>query len=426
MEVRCASCNKLFRVSDDKITGRGIKFPCTRCGESVKITHEAFEHYTLSQSAVSALDLFDPKPKPVPITEPSPEQSLSPEPEVHAAEAEPEKATPTIFDPMQSSETVSKEEQPPAFEEPAPFVEEASREQQAAPGEPTSESQAIPEPVLPVKEEALPAQPAVTEERKPAPSIVEVRETKPEPTKQAMPVPPPVPEVPKPEVVRPAAQTVSPPQTPIQPAASKKERPRTATPKAAEKPVPEPISAARESGPGSVVWLGIAALIVILGIAGYFAYSSFQPAQKSGAGITRSQMPVDLLRISNAAGSVEADGDLLITGNIENISDKEQATWLVVVDVYDAKGNVLTKIKMLNGRQLFTKRDFEILAKRGKNIQEIKAKLLQDQRAPIAPKGTITFEIRYVQPPVGVASFNANLSPFDPVQIRKEVIEEIR
>jgi predicted Zn finger-like uncharacterized protein len=62
MEVQCGACNKLFRVSDDKITGRGIKFPCTRCGEYVRITQEDLQNYTMSRSTVSVLDLFEPKP----------------------------------------------------------------------------------------------------------------------------------------------------------------------------------------------------------------------------------------------------------------------------------------------------------------------------------------------------------------------------
>jgi predicted Zn finger-like uncharacterized protein len=63
METRCKKCNKLFRVSDDKITGTGIKFPCTRCGDYVKITREDFEHYTLSRGAEAVpADLFEQKP----------------------------------------------------------------------------------------------------------------------------------------------------------------------------------------------------------------------------------------------------------------------------------------------------------------------------------------------------------------------------
>src|SRR5512147_2168608 len=77
MEVRCGKCNKLFRVSDDKITGRGVKFSCTRCGESVKITREEFENYSLAQSAVSALDLFQPQTGPAAAPEPETETAAA-------------------------------------------------------------------------------------------------------------------------------------------------------------------------------------------------------------------------------------------------------------------------------------------------------------------------------------------------------------
>ena len=39
---------------------------CTRCGEYVKITREDFEHYTLSQGAVTLLDMFKPHAARVP------------------------------------------------------------------------------------------------------------------------------------------------------------------------------------------------------------------------------------------------------------------------------------------------------------------------------------------------------------------------
>ena len=64
MEIRCGKCDKLFRVADEKITGRGIKFSCTRCGDTVRITREDFNAYMLSKTAVSALDMFEPKPMP--------------------------------------------------------------------------------------------------------------------------------------------------------------------------------------------------------------------------------------------------------------------------------------------------------------------------------------------------------------------------
>src|SRR5512142_1373049 len=88
MEIRCGKCNKLFRVSNDKITGSGVKFPCTRCGELVKITREAFENYTLAQSAVSVMDMFEPKVAPQAGPVPAPEPPAAGATEVPASPME--------------------------------------------------------------------------------------------------------------------------------------------------------------------------------------------------------------------------------------------------------------------------------------------------------------------------------------------------
>src|SRR5512147_1766333 len=120
MEVRCGKCNKLFRVSDDKITGRGIKFSCTRCGEYVKITRAEFESYSLAQTAVTALDLFTPPAKPV--VEPAFET------EPAAAAEEPKTAEPSI--PAVPDFLQEREEQPSPLSDP---FEESSLVMEPAP-----------------------------------------------------------------------------------------------------------------------------------------------------------------------------------------------------------------------------------------------------------------------------------------------------
>jgi hypothetical protein len=81
---------------------------------------------------------------------------------------------------------------------------------------------------------------------------------------------------------------------------------------------------------------------------------------------------------------------------------------------------------LLNGKQIYTRKDYDVLSKRGVNVQELKAKTLQDLGAVIPAKGSVPFEMRYVQPPVGIASFNAVLQPFDPVKLFKEIEAETR
>ena len=43
MDIRCPSCSKLFRVADEKISGKGIRFKCSKCAEVITITKDDFE-----------------------------------------------------------------------------------------------------------------------------------------------------------------------------------------------------------------------------------------------------------------------------------------------------------------------------------------------------------------------------------------------
>ena len=107
----------------------------------------------------------------------------------------------------------------------------------------------------------------------------------------------------------------------------------------------------------------------------------------------------------------------------KNITDKPRPAWYIVAEVFDAQNTVLVRAKMLSGKQLYTRRDYEILVKRGQNIQDLKKKM-QEQGVIIPPKSMVNFEIRIMEPPVGIASFNATLQPFDPVQLFKEIAQD--
>jgi hypothetical protein len=116
-------------------------------------------------------------------------------------------------------------------------------------------------------------------------------------------------------------------------------------------------------------------------------------------------------------------GDLIISGVIENATDNPRPAWYVVVDLLDAQGTTVTRAKLVSGKHFYTRRDLEILGKRGTNIQELKTKQLQDQGVVIPARGSVSFEIRILEPPIGVSNFNANLQPFDPVKLYKEMSE---
>jgi hypothetical protein len=165
---------------------------------------------------------------------------------------------------------------------------------------------------------------------------------------------------------------------------------------------------------------------IILGLAGLGAYlyvqSSPPPVKEPGTAM----VSVEGLLVVNPVGSMDSNGDLLVSGMLENTTDKERADWYIVVDVFDASGKTMNSIRMMNGRQIYTRRDYEILAKRGANVQELKEKARQPRGAVLPPKGKTAFEIRYMQPPDGIASFNATLQPFDPARLLKEIEGETR
>ncbi len=86
----------------------------------------------------------------------------------------------------------------------------------------------------------------------------------------------------------------------------------------------------------------------------------------------------------------------------------------------------MKKVRLLNGRQIFTREDYEIMAKRGMNVQEMKEAALKNYTAVLQPKGRMSFEIRYLQPPVGIASFNAALQSADRDRLLKEIAKEAK
>ncbi len=445
MEIRCRNCNKLFRVSDDKITGKGIKFACTRCGESVKITKEDFENYTLSQTAVTALDLFDPNAKPAAAGPETPKaEVLSTAPEAvikEAAMAKTAASEPKNPDLSSSSAPDFLQER----EEPLPPSEPAPSEASSAGGlqpaqEPSSQSQPAKEMFQPLSQPA--ATPAASEvlpetkqEAKPGPELKPAPKPTPEP--EPMPVlksesksePVIQPKTgPKPAVqpksgpVRTPVAPAAPGARPAAPVAAKKEPARPAAPTPPITVIGASPPAPSRSG-SSMIILVVGLILVLMGF-GVFMYLRSSPSTVGES--TSAMTSVAGLQILNASGSLESDGDLLISGVVENTTDKEKNAWYIVVDIFDANGAVMNKIRLLNGKQLFTRNDYEILASRGVNVQELKAKTLQDQGVVVPPKGKVAFEIRYLQPPIGVASFNASLHPFDPVRLYKEIAEEAK
>ena len=384
MEVRCTGCNKLFRVSDDKITGAGIKFACSRCGIAVKITSEQFEQYRLSAEAASLLASFQPKP-------PKSAAPAVPEP------ARPELEVWTSGDPAPGDNATH-----PDFDLSDPATAAAAMQQ---------EEEHPPVFVMPDNPVAEPVKPTA----KPAPAPVAVQAS------SALP-PRPAPVRPQPEVKtapkpRPAAPG------PVRPASV----PPSSSPRPKETDRSAPVfmqSRAQEATGNGKKAVVVVLAVVLLGAGGFFAKSFFGKSSSHSAIEMAKEVTPEGLHIMNASGGVDpVSGDLIISGVIENTTDTPRPAWYVVVDLFDAQSTTLMQAKLVSGKQFYTTRDMDILTKRGTNTQELKMKQLQEQGIVIPARGSVSFEIRVLEPPVGVANFNAALQPFDPVKLYKEMSE---
>jgi hypothetical protein len=162
-------------------------------------------------------------------------------------------------------------------------------------------------------------------------------------------------------------------------------------------------------------------LFFILSAAGYGVFLYMQPDSKADSEVFKGLIYPEGLRIASVSKSVDENHDFLIGGVIENTTNKEWPDWYVVVDIYGPQGKVLDSARMWNGKQLYTTRDYEILAKRGVDVKQLRANNLYEPGVVIPPKGTVHFEMRFMEVSNAISGFNATLQPFDPVRLYKEI-----
>ncbi len=435
MDVRCTGCNKLFRVSDDKIIGSGVKFTCTRCHQTVKITREEFEQHKLAGDAALLLASVAPKPLKTSAAPSLPEpEPFAPSPDLPAGAddsspfdlSDPATAAASLSGPAageQEGEIAGLFDEP-VRPEPAPVVAEPEKPAALQTEPPVSKSE-------PSGKESIHKAPAAKPEKAGQAAI----ETRPQPvlSTATQPKPAAAPAAaaePKAPALHKEEIKTTPKQSPVSAAPAAGPEPAASLSALLEKegtgPAPVVFDAApeaRSSGLGRMVLI----LAVVLLAAGAAFYGvQFYLGRESGQATqtpVRTTSPEGLQIVNPSAGFDSAKGDLVITGTVENTTDTPKPAWLIVVDVYDAQNALITKARLLNGKQLYTKRDLDILVKRGADIDALKAKST-DPAVTIPPKGSVNFEIRILEAPAGVSSFNPVLQPYDPIQIYKELAED--
>lgn len=385
MEVRCGSCNKLFRIADEKISGSGIKFACSQCGGAVKITREEFEHSVQPKTAE-------------PVLPPAVQQPMKMEVRCGSCNkpfrVSEDKITGSgikfACSKCGALVTISKED-----------LESYKRNPDKA-GIPVSRSTGS---QAPLTAAAVPA-PVTAPTSGDAKKSMSAPAAKPAPPKPQPPLSEPKPPVPLPREQ--AKPTVKP----------RYDQPGVVRPPA--------VSTSSATAPSSTLrqLMVLAFAVLIIVAVGYSAISRF----KASSPVAKEPVPmltsIDGLEVITTSAVYDAKGDYVISGDIVNATEVERPAWLVVAEVFDANGALLGTARMLNGIELYTHRDYELLAKRGTNIQELKARNLQEQRSRLLPRGTVHFEITIIEAPAGIVKFYASPQPFDPVQLFKEIIAE--
>jgi hypothetical protein len=157
--------------------------------------------------------------------------------------------------------------------------------------------------------------------------------------------------------------------------------------------------------------------VAVIGVAFYGEYASMvqkrAPAGMSNAAL-QAAFSTDGLAVTNLKGEIDpTNQDLVITGVVENATDRQKQYWHLQAEVYNAQNEVMVQARMANGKQLYARRDFDVMAKRGMDVEWFRKSVAQTPQKPVPPRGSAGFEIRIIEPPVGIASFNVALKPFE-------------
>ena len=499
MEVRCENCSKLFRVPREKISGKGIKFACTRCGEYVIVAQD-YNPEPIQAHVAPNISERNPeyagkewKPKQQepavtePISAPEPQKFVPATQESTVALSE---ERPLTFDlrsslqetaplaepdftapaePVQTSTRVSKVDleflppretraEPVALQEQTPdnFFSEIEKTYAAASDshdalpreEPLSfaefssavepEQGLEPQPALEPEETltlSLPSNPGPVTEPELAvePQPEPAREEYGEPTVTLESAPAPL-SMPQPLPMAQANVDLTPKAESIREAFEASRLTPPPEPSVSEIVIQETVPAAPQSIEKKTAlvapfnWVAKVLLplmaIIIVGAAGYALFTYQQASIKKEMRAASELLTIEGLLITNVTNSKDTNGDLVIVGTVQNTSDKQKADWYLVIMAYNAQGMEIDKLRLLKGKQLYTRRDYEILAKRGVNVQDLKARNLEEQGIIIPAKGSVDFIIRYVQPPDSLNNLTPMLQTFDPVRLFKEIAED--
>lgn len=185
-----------------------------------------------------------------------------------------------------------------------------------------------------------------------------------------------------------------------------------------------PMSGLQKAGLAVSLMVLLAAVYAVITFTGKMEQPGIETLQWPANAAKHALVSPEGLQVINAHGYKDpATGDLLITGTVQNTTDKPKSGWYLVTEVRDSKETVLAMVKMMNGVQLFSTADYDVLVKRGAKIEELRKKSSSLGEGVIPAKGNAHFEVRVMNPPAESAGFLPVLRAFDPAMLT-EVMQE--
>ena len=128
------------------------------------------------------------------------------------------------------------------------------------------------------------------------------------------------------------------------------------------------------------------------------------------------------LAIADHDKSFNSDGDLVISGTIQNTADKDKTGWIVVAELLDDSGNVFRKATLVNGVQAYSVRELEALRKRGRDIERPDPSAAANKMI-IKSGDSVPFKVVFVEPPGEFKEYDLKLKNFDQDSM-KELLSE--
>jgi DNA-directed RNA polymerase subunit RPC12/RpoP len=106
------------------------------------------------------------------------------------------------------------------------------------------------------------------------------------------------------------------------------------------------------------------------------------------------------------------EGDLMITGSIENTSEDDKTGWYLIAELFDEDENVLRKARLINGEQLYSVKDHTILRERGERIPR-RDPFSRQEDMIIEPGYAVPFEVVFFDPPEEYQEYSVILKNLD-------------